>query len=201
MRINHAPVLAASALCLPRIPQEEPYACWSEAALRKNIGILRKADFQSVSLFPCGRLLLCRAWLDLQGGRFQLRACDCRALRQVTAQIARQFASVIRVDFGVVLCNALHQIRCGHRCGYRKRFSETEVDRELVYNDELNACTWALNSAAECHLHTVTAAGKHWYLRRASGAFSSARERSVTTTGARLGAGFRVWTTGIKSTR
>ena len=29
-----------------------------------------------------------------------------------------------------------------------------ELDRELVYNDELTARSWALNSAVECHLHT-----------------------------------------------
>jgi len=30
------------------------------------------------------------------------------------------------------------------------------VDGELVSNDELTALQWALNSAVECHLHTVT---------------------------------------------
>jgi hypothetical protein len=30
------------------------------------------------------------------------------------------------------------------------------VGRELVYNDELTALQWALNSAVECHLHTLT---------------------------------------------
>jgi hypothetical protein len=30
------------------------------------------------------------------------------------------------------------------------------VDRELVYNDELTAAKWALNSAVECHLHTLS---------------------------------------------
>jgi len=44
--------------------------------------------------------------------------------------------------------------RCGYRCGYRKRSSETEVDGELVYDDELTARKWALNSAVECHLPT-----------------------------------------------
>ena len=29
------------------------------------------------------------------------------------------------------------------------------MDRELMYNDELTALQWALNSAVECHLHTV----------------------------------------------
>ena len=29
------------------------------------------------------------------------------------------------------------------------------VDRELVYNEELTAAKWALNSAVECHLHTL----------------------------------------------
>jgi hypothetical protein len=36
----------------------------------------------------------------------------------------------------------------------QRRFSEREVVRELVYNDELTALQWALNSAVECHLHT-----------------------------------------------
>ena len=40
------------------------------------------------------------------------------------------------------------------RCGYRQRFSENSVDRELECNDELTA-KWALNSAVECHLLTV----------------------------------------------
>ena len=48
-----------------------------------------------------------------------------------------------------------HRSRCMYRCAYRKRFSETEVDRELVYNDQLTARLWALNSAVECHLHTL----------------------------------------------
>ena len=31
----------------------------------------------------------------------------------------------------------------------------------LLYNDELTACTWALNSAVECHLHTVEVIGSN----------------------------------------
>ena len=34
--------------------------------------------------------------------------------------------------------------------------SGDSVVRELVYNDELTASKWALNSAVECHLHTLT---------------------------------------------
>ena len=30
------------------------------------------------------------------------------------------------------------------------------MDRKLVYNDELTASKWALNSAVECNLHTLT---------------------------------------------
>ena len=33
--------------------------------------------------------------------------------------------------------------------------------RELVYNDELTALQWALNSAVECHLHTVEVIGSN----------------------------------------
>ena len=36
-----------------------------------------------------------------------------------------------------------------------------ELDRELVYNDELTAKTWALNSAVECHPHTVEVIGSN----------------------------------------
>ena len=32
---------------------------------------------------------------------------------------------------------------------------------ELVYNDELTASQWALNSAVECHLHTVEVIGSN----------------------------------------
>jgi hypothetical protein len=35
------------------------------------------------------------------------------------------------------------------------------VDRELVYNDGLTAALWALNSAVECHLHTVEVIGSN----------------------------------------
>jgi hypothetical protein len=35
------------------------------------------------------------------------------------------------------------------------------VVRELVYNDELTAFQWALNSAVECHLHTVEVIGSN----------------------------------------
>jgi hypothetical protein len=35
------------------------------------------------------------------------------------------------------------------------------VDGELVYNDELTAAKWALNSAVECHLHTVEVIGSN----------------------------------------
>jgi hypothetical protein len=47
------------------------------------------------------------------------------------------------------------QRKCGCQCGCQRRFGEREVDRKLVYNDELTANQWALNSAVECHLHTV----------------------------------------------
>ena len=43
----------------------------------------------------------------------------------------------------------------------RRRFSSKNVDRELVYNDELTAVKWALNSAVECHLHTVEVIGSN----------------------------------------
>ena len=33
--------------------------------------------------------------------------------------------------------------------------------RELVYNDEFTAPKWALNSAVECHLHTVEVTGSN----------------------------------------
>ena len=36
-----------------------------------------------------------------------------------------------------------------------------EVGWELVYNDELTARKWALNSAVECHLHTVEVIGSN----------------------------------------
>ena len=36
-----------------------------------------------------------------------------------------------------------------------------EVARELRYNDELTASQWALNSAVECHLHTVEVVGSN----------------------------------------
>ena len=51
--------------------------------------------------------------------------------------------------------------RCGYKCGYSKRLSENSTDRELVYNDELTARKWALNSAVECHLHTVEVIGSN----------------------------------------
>jgi hypothetical protein len=35
------------------------------------------------------------------------------------------------------------------------------VDTELVYNDGLTAPKWALNSAVECHLHTVEVIGSN----------------------------------------
>jgi hypothetical protein len=35
------------------------------------------------------------------------------------------------------------------------------VVREPVYNDELTAAQWALNSAVECHLHTVEVIGSN----------------------------------------
>src|SRR5712691_10025210 len=49
----------------------------------------------------------------------------------------------------------------GANAGGRDAASEHEVDRELVYNDELTASKWALNSAVECHLHTVEVIGSN----------------------------------------
>ena len=45
--------------------------------------------------------------------------------------------------------------------GSWERVSEGFVVRELVYNDELTALKWALNSAVECHLHTVEVIGSN----------------------------------------
>jgi hypothetical protein len=47
------------------------------------------------------------------------------------------------------------------KCGCQRRFSEREVVQELVYNDELAATQWALNSAVECHPHTVEVVGSN----------------------------------------
>src|SRR5271166_2399254 len=35
------------------------------------------------------------------------------------------------------------------------------MDRELGYNDKVTAISWALNSAVECHLHTVEVTGSN----------------------------------------
>jgi hypothetical protein len=46
-------------------------------------------------------------------------------------------------------------------CGCVRRLNERKVDRELVYNDGLTAKQWALNSAVECHPHTVEVVGSN----------------------------------------
>jgi hypothetical protein len=48
----------------------------------------------------------------------------------------------------------------GYNGGWRQNSSKI-VDWELVYNDELTATKWALNSAVECHLHTVEVIGSN----------------------------------------
>jgi hypothetical protein len=45
--------------------------------------------------------------------------------------------------------------------GSRGRFSEPEHSWEVACYDELAAKTWALNSAVECHLHTVEVRGSN----------------------------------------
>jgi hypothetical protein len=47
------------------------------------------------------------------------------------------------------------------KCESRRGFGSRNVDGELVYNDELTATMWALNSAVECHLHTVEVTGSN----------------------------------------
>src|ERR1700689_3574395 len=47
------------------------------------------------------------------------------------------------------------------KCECQRRFNERKVVRELVYNDELAATKWALNSAVECHPHTVEVVGSN----------------------------------------
>src|SRR5579863_5204702 len=54
-----------------------------------------------VVLLHLGCLL--RGWLDLQPRWLLLLPWHCCALRHITAQIAREFAFVVGVDFGVVL--------------------------------------------------------------------------------------------------
>src|ERR1700683_211498 len=51
--------------------------------------------------------------------------------------------------------------KCGRECGSQRPFRGREVVRELVYNDELAATQWALNSAVECHPHTVEVVGSN----------------------------------------
>src|ERR1700723_4349398 len=51
--------------------------------------------------------------------------------------------------------------KCGRECGSQRPFRGREVVRELVYNDELTATQWALNSAVECHPHTVEVVGSN----------------------------------------
>jgi hypothetical protein len=45
--------------------------------------------------------------------------------------------------------------------GGRRQLSSKIVDGERVYNDELTASSWALNSAVECHPHTVEVIGSN----------------------------------------
>src|ERR1700691_2485910 len=49
----------------------------------------------------------------------------------------------------------------GSEVGSWERLSKNDADRELVYNDELTAKQWALNSAVECHPHTVEVVGSN----------------------------------------
>jgi hypothetical protein len=51
--------------------------------------------------------------------------------------------------------------RTGAFSGALAQFSSKIVDGDLVYNDELTASKWALNSAVECHLHTVEVIGSN----------------------------------------
>jgi hypothetical protein len=58
--------------------------------------------------------------------------------------------------------NSLHVIGATIQLMFAKdRFGENSADRELVYNGELTAKRWALNSAVECHLHTVEVIGSN----------------------------------------
>ena len=41
------------------------------------------------------------------------------------------------------------------------QWSSKNFGRELMYNDQLTASKWALNSAVECHLHTVEVIGSN----------------------------------------
>src|ERR1700704_2421730 len=43
----------------------------------------------------------------------------------------------------------------------RRRFTSQIAAMEPVYNDELTAAKWALNSAVECHPHTVEVIGSN----------------------------------------
>ena len=45
--------------------------------------------------------------------------------------------------------------------GPDRNFSERRTTQELMYNDELTASKWALNSAVECHPHTVEVIGSN----------------------------------------
>ena len=55
----------------------------------------------------------------------------------------------------------IRDIRVGSESGVGNDLSRNDADRELVYNDELTAKKWALNSAVECHLHTVEVIGSN----------------------------------------
>jgi hypothetical protein len=49
----------------------------------------------------------------------------------------------------------------GARMGAAGNSMTTTTGWELGYNDELTATQWALNSAVECHLHTVEVIGSN----------------------------------------
>src|ERR1700722_7689556 len=75
--------------------------------------------------------------------------------------------------------------KCGRECGSQRPFRGREVVRELVYNDELPATQWALNSAVECHPHTVEVVGSNptaptilQLILRTCGAFARADGRT-----------------------
>ena len=57
-------------------------------------------------------------------------------------------------------CQTIHA-EINFRFSLETQFSSKIVDGERVYNDELTAASWALNSAVECHPHTVEVIGSN----------------------------------------
>ena len=139
------------------------HSCWRDS---EKDGITHGPDGEVMKRFGFHtfRHSLATCLMDVQENPAVVQAIMRHSKMDMTLYYSHSRRSAKRAAQEKVLHVSLfprQQRKCGCQCGCQRQCRDRTVGRELVCYHGFTANQWALNSAVECHLHTVEVTGSN----------------------------------------